>query len=85
MRLHLHGNGAARTPTIPEDLAMIRAAGFEVKEHFDFANLGKQVTPKSMRIGTHKHGMRNRADYSKRRCATRTEEANEVRRRVPRE
>ena len=31
MRLHLHGNGAAHTPTIEEDLAMIRAAGFEIK------------------------------------------------------
>jgi len=31
MRLHLHGNGAAHTPSIEEDLAMIRAAGFEVK------------------------------------------------------
>lgn len=30
MRLHLHGNGAAKTPTIEEDLAMIKAAGFEV-------------------------------------------------------
>jgi len=35
MRLHLHGNGAAKTPTIEEDLAMIRAAGFEIKEHWD--------------------------------------------------
>ena len=40
MRLHLHGNGAAKTPTIEEDLQMIRDAGFTVEEHFDFANLG---------------------------------------------
>jgi sterol 24-C-methyltransferase len=50
MRKHLHGNGAARTPTIEEDLAMFRAAGFEVKEHFDFmaqgdAMYGDQVWP----------------------------------------
>jgi hypothetical protein len=31
MRLHLHGNGAAHTPTIAEDLEMMRQAGFEVK------------------------------------------------------
>jgi len=43
MRLHLHGNGAARTPTIEEDLAMVRAAGFDVKEHFDFMEVGKQL------------------------------------------
>merc|ERR1712146_415767 len=42
-KLHLHGNGAAKTPTIEEDLAMIRAAGFEVVEHFDFANLGEEI------------------------------------------
>jgi len=35
MKLHLHGNGCARTPTIEEDLAMFRSAGFEVQEHFD--------------------------------------------------
>ena len=43
MRLHLHGNGAAKTPTIEEDLAMVRAAGFEVVEHYDFANLGEVI------------------------------------------
>ena len=43
MRLHLHGNGAAKTPTVDEDLAMVRAAGFEVAEHFDFANHGYAV------------------------------------------
>ena len=30
MKLHLHGNGAAKTPTIPEDLKMIKDAGFIV-------------------------------------------------------
>lgn len=35
MRRHLYGNGAARTPSIEEGLGQIRAAGFEVKEHFD--------------------------------------------------
>lgn len=35
MRLHLHGNGAAKTPTIEEALDMVRAAGFEITEHFD--------------------------------------------------
>ena len=39
MRLHLHGNGAAKTPTIAEDLAMVQAAGFTIEEHYDFANL----------------------------------------------
>jgi len=43
MRQHLHGNGAARTPTVEEDLAMVRAAGFEIKEHFDFMEYGQQV------------------------------------------
>lgn len=40
MRLHLHGNGAARTPTIEEDLTMIRDAGFQVVEHYDFMAVG---------------------------------------------
>ena len=31
MEAHLHGNGAAATPTIEEDLAQVRAAGFEVR------------------------------------------------------
>eukprot|EP00164_Ancoracysta_twista_P004409 GFYU01005953.1.p1 GENE.GFYU01005953.1~~GFYU01005953.1.p1 ORF type:complete len:416 (-),score=127.35 GFYU01005953.1:395-1600(-) len=43
MRKHLHGNGSAKTPTIAEDLAMIRAAGFEVKEHFDLMARGKEL------------------------------------------
>lgn len=43
MQLHLHGNGAARTPTIEEDLAMFEAAGFRVEEHYDFANLGYEI------------------------------------------
>lgn len=36
MRLHLHGNGAARTPTIAEDLKFFEDAGFVVEEHFDY-------------------------------------------------
>ena len=71
MRKHLHGNGAAKTPTIEEDLEMvtvgccplllstlawldfgtyhsirppqIRAAGFEIGEHFDFMEKGKEM------------------------------------------
>jgi sterol 24-C-methyltransferase len=43
MQLHLYGNGAARTPTIAEDLAMFEAAGFRVEEHYDFANLGYEI------------------------------------------
>lgn len=43
MQLHLHGNGAAKTPTIEEDLAMFKAAGFEVAEHFDFMALGDTI------------------------------------------
>eukprot|EP00940_MAST-03C_sp_MAST-3C-sp2_P001417 g1417.t1 len=43
MRLHLHGNGCAKTPTIEEDLAMIRAAGFEIDEHFDFMAMGRNL------------------------------------------
>lgn len=43
MAMHLHGNGAAKTPTIEENLAQFRAAGFEVVEHYDFANLGEQI------------------------------------------
>lgn len=43
MRQHLHGNGAARTPSIEEDLAFFREAGFIVKEHFDFMDMGKAL------------------------------------------
>eukprot|EP00444_Apocalathium_aciculiferum_P055247 CAMPEP_0183600814 /NCGR_PEP_ID=MMETSP0371-20130417/180127_1 /TAXON_ID=268820 /ORGANISM="Peridinium aciculiferum, Strain PAER-2" /LENGTH=501 /DNA_ID=CAMNT_0025812897 /DNA_START=63 /DNA_END=1567 /DNA_ORIENTATION=- len=43
MRQHLHGNGAARTPSIEEDLAMVRAAGFEIVEHFDYMDLGNDI------------------------------------------
>jgi len=43
MRLHLHGNGAAKTPTIEEDLKMVRDAGFEIKEHFDFMEYGAKM------------------------------------------
>jgi sterol 24-C-methyltransferase len=43
MRLHLHGNGAAKTPTIAEDLKMVKDAGFIVDEHYDFANLGHAI------------------------------------------
>jgi len=43
MRLHLHGNGCAKTPSIEEDLAMIRAAGFEIDEHFDFMAMGEKL------------------------------------------
>mmetsp|Transcript_17054 Transcript_17054/g.29757 ORF Transcript_17054/g.29757 Transcript_17054/m.29757 type:complete len:152 (+) Transcript_17054:3-458(+) len=43
MKMHLHGNGAARTPTIEEDLKMIRDAGFQIEEHFDFMAVGEQL------------------------------------------
>jgi sterol 24-C-methyltransferase len=43
MQMHLHGNGAARTPTIEENLSQFRAAGFEVKEHFDFMGVGDKI------------------------------------------
>lgn len=43
MRQHLHGNGAAKTPSIEEDLAMVRAAGFEIVEHFDFMAMGEAL------------------------------------------
>jgi len=43
MKKHLWGNGAAKTPTIEEDLAMVRAAGFEVKEHWDFMAVGRDL------------------------------------------
>jgi sterol 24-C-methyltransferase len=43
MRLHLHGNGAARTPSIEEDLQWIRDAGFEIEEHFDYMTWGKKL------------------------------------------
>ena len=43
MAQHLYGDGAARTPTIAEDLAMFEAVGFRVEEHYDFANLGHQI------------------------------------------
>ena len=42
MRLHLHGTDVPR-PTIEEDLAMIRAAGFEIDEHFDYMGRGKEL------------------------------------------
>jgi sterol 24-C-methyltransferase len=43
MKKHLWGNGAAKTPSIEEDLAMVRAAGFEIAEHFDFMEYGKNL------------------------------------------
>eukprot|EP00616_Rhizochromulina_sp_CCMP1243_P016335 CAMPEP_0118961814 /NCGR_PEP_ID=MMETSP1173-20130426/371_1 /TAXON_ID=1034831 /ORGANISM="Rhizochromulina marina cf, Strain CCMP1243" /LENGTH=365 /DNA_ID=CAMNT_0006910005 /DNA_START=54 /DNA_END=1151 /DNA_ORIENTATION=+ len=43
MAKHLHGNGAAKTPTIEEDLEMIRASGFEVREHFDLMAMGPDI------------------------------------------
>lgn len=43
MRWHLHGNGAARTPTIAEDLEMIKGAGFEIAEHYDFMAVGRKL------------------------------------------
>jgi len=43
MQMHLHGNGAAKTPTIEEDLAMVRQAGFEIKEHYDFMEVGDKI------------------------------------------
>ena len=43
MAQHLYGDGAARTPTIAEDLAMFEAVGFRVEEHYDFANPGHQI------------------------------------------
>jgi sterol 24-C-methyltransferase len=43
MRINLIGNGSAKYPTIEEDLQFFRDAGFEVKEHFDFANLGEKI------------------------------------------
>lgn len=43
MKLHLHGNGAAKTPTIEEDLQQFRAAGFDVVEHFDYMEWGQKL------------------------------------------
>jgi len=43
MRQHLYGNGAAKTPSIEEDLEMFRAAGFEVREHFDYMAWGSKL------------------------------------------
>jgi len=43
MKKHLHGNGAARTPSVKEALKMIRDAGFEIEEHYDFMSIGKQL------------------------------------------
>lgn len=43
MRLHLHGNGAARTPSIEEDLQWIRDAGFIIEEHFDYMDWAKKL------------------------------------------
>ena len=43
MKWHLYGNGAARTPSVEEDLAMVRKAGFEIEEHFDFMEWGQKV------------------------------------------
>jgi len=43
MGLHLHGNGAARTPSIEEALAMMTKAGFVVEEHYDFMSIGKKL------------------------------------------
>jgi sterol 24-C-methyltransferase len=43
MKMHLHGNGAAKTPTIEEDLQAFRDAGFDVVEHFDFMDQGEKI------------------------------------------
>lgn len=43
MRLHLWGNGCARTPTAEEDLQMFRDAGFEVLEAYDFMDVGDEL------------------------------------------
>lgn len=43
MRKHLHGNGAARTPSIEEDLQMMREAGFEIAEHYDYMAVGAKL------------------------------------------
>jgi len=43
MRLHLHGNGAARTPNVEEELAFFREAGFEILEHFDNMDVGDAI------------------------------------------
>lgn len=43
MKLHLRGNGAARTPTVQEALQMVKDAGFEVKEHFDYMAQGDEM------------------------------------------
>jgi len=43
MELHLHGNGAARTPSIEEALSMMRKAGFAIEEHYDFMDVGKEL------------------------------------------
>jgi len=43
MRLHLWGNGAARTPTVEEDLQMFKDAGFEILEHFDNMVIGEEL------------------------------------------
>ena len=43
MRMHLHGNGAAKTPTIEEDLDMVRAAGFDILEHYDIMDVGDEM------------------------------------------
>ena len=43
MRQHLHGNGAARTPTVAQALKFVRDAGFVVEEHFDFMDHGKEI------------------------------------------
>jgi len=43
MRLHLHGNGAARTPDIEEALKWVRDAGFEIEEHWDYMSWGRKL------------------------------------------
>jgi sterol 24-C-methyltransferase len=43
MRMHLRGNGAAKTPTVAQAVQMVRDAGFEVKEHFDYMALGEEM------------------------------------------
>lgn len=43
MRLHLWGNGAAKTPTVEEDLQMFRDAGFEILESFDHMDVGDEL------------------------------------------
>lgn len=43
MAKHIQGNGASETPSVGQAISMVREAGFEILEHYDYMALGRLV------------------------------------------